>query len=391
LILAPLAVSAQFVREGAKFGVEVTPCRENTDIHPGINVINYERLHKIDTERFGGVVLDESSILKSYEGKTRTAILDAFARTPFKLACSATPAPNDHMELGNHSEFVGAMSRTEMLATFFCHDGGETQKWRLKRHALHDWWRWLCSWAVTIRMPSDLGYDDEGFRLPELRMHDHVVSAGAKYAQELGLLFVDQAAGLNAQRAARRASMDARVQKAASIVTAEPDESWLVWCELNDESVALTAAIQDAVEVTGSMDADEKEACLEDFGTGDLRVMVSKSSIAGWGMNYQNCARVVFVGLSNSFESWYQAVRRVWRFGQRRPVECHIVTCDADGAVRSNLERKRLEWEQTAYEMLVGMGDIQRAEIGALARNEEHYHPDIEMRLPAGLRSETGE
>jgi hypothetical protein len=391
LILAPLAVSAQFVREGAKFGVEVTPCRENTDIHPGINVINYERLHKIDTERFGGVVLDESSILKSYEGKTRTAILDAFARTPFKLACSATPAPNDHMELGNHSEFVGAMSRTEMLATFFCHDGGETQKWRLKRHALHDWWRWLCSWAVTIRMPSDLGYDDEGFRLPELRMHDHVVSAGAKYAQELGLLFADQAAGLNAQRAARRASMDARVQKAASIVNAEPDESWLVWCELNDESVALTAAIQDAVEVTGSMDADEKEACLEDFGTGDLRVMVSKSSIAGWGMNYQNCARVVFVGLSNSFESWYQAVRRVWRFGQRRPVECHIVTCDADGAVRSNLERKRLEWEQTSHEMLVGMGDIQRAEIGALARNEEHYRPGIRMRLPAGLRSEAGE
>jgi hypothetical protein len=388
LILAPLAVAQQFQREGQKMGVRVNVCRSGDDIHDGVNVTNYDRLHRFDPEAFGGVVLDESSCLKDYTSATRNELIEAFQKTPFRLACSATPAPNDHMELGNHAEFLGAMTRTEMLATFFCHDGGETQTWRLKGHARSDFWRWLCSWAVSIRKPSDLGYADDGYELPPLNIHEHIVPVGAEYAREAGTLFIDAASGLAAQRASRRSSLEGRVAKCAEVVDSAPDQPWLVWCDLNSESEGLAREIPGAVEVRGSDDPEDKEATLCDFIEGRARVLVTKPSIAGYGLNMQRCAHVAFVGLSNSFEAWYQAIRRTWRFGQARPVECHIILSDADGSVRANIERKRLAAEEMAEEMLAGMGDIQKTTVRAMGRDVETYEPRTRMRLPEWLITE---
>jgi Helicase conserved C-terminal domain len=280
------------------------------------------------------------------------------------------------------------MTRTEMLATFFCHDGGETQTWRLKGHARADFWRWLCSWAVSIRRPSDLGYGDEGYDLPPLNIHEHTVPVGSEYAREAGTLFIDAASGLSAQRASRRSSLGGRVQLCADLVNGKPGEPWLVWCDLNAESEGLARAIPGAVEVRGSDDAEDKETALADFIEGNVRVLVTKPSIAGYGLNMQRCSHVAFVGLSNSFEAWYQAIRRTWRFGQERPVECHLILSDADGSVRANLERKRLAAEEMADEMLSGMGDIQKATVRALARDTDTYEPNQPMRIPAWLRTE---
>jgi len=388
LILAPLAVAQQFQREGHKLGVEVNVCKSGDDVTEGVNVTNYDRLHKFEARDFGGVVLDESSCLKDYTSATRNELIQAFSLTPFRLACSATPAPNDHVELGNHAEFLGAMSRQEMLATFFCHDGGETQTWRLKGHARTDFWRWLCSWAVSIRRPSDLGYTDEGYDLPPLRVHEHMVPVGAEYAREAGTLFIDAASGLAAQRASRRSSLESRVRLCADLVNGTPGEPWLVWCDLNAESEGLAHAIPGAVEVRGSDDAEDKEAALADFIEGNVRVLVTKPSIAGYGLNMQRCAHVAFVGLSNSFEAWYQAIRRTWRFGQLRPVECHLILSDADGSVRANLERKRLAAEEMSNEMLTGMGDIQKATVRALTRDTDTYEPNERMRVPGWLKTE---
>ncbi len=382
LILTPLAVAQQFVSEGEKFGVPVKLCRIGDDVEPGVNVTNYERIHHFDPASFAGVVADESSILKDYTSATRNMLIESFARTPFRLACTATPAPNDQMELGNHAEFLGVMTRTEMLAMFFTHDGGETQTWRLKGHAQKDFWRWVCSWAVNIRAPSDLGYYDDGFILPELRIHERVVSCGDDMAKRQGALFTVEARSLDEQRAARRASMPERVAEAARIVNAEPSESWLVWCDLNAESEALTTAITDAVEVTGSDSVEHKETTLHGFTKRSPRVLVSKPSLAGWGMNWQHCARVVFVGLSHSFEAWYQAIRRTYRFGQTRPVECYVVTSDAEGAVVANLKRKQSDAETMALGMVEHMRDITRAELSATKRDSTEYRPTVRMVVP---------
>lgn len=387
LILAPLAVAQQFRREGAKLGAEVTVCRSAADVRPGINVANYERLHLFDASVFGAVVLDESSVLKDFTSSTRNMLIETFRATPFRLCCTATPAPNDQMELGNHAEFLGVMSRVEMLATFFVHDGGDTSTWRLKGHAREAFWRWLCSWAVTIRKPSDLGYENGAFELPPLRIHEHIVPVGPDFAKAAGALFVTDADGLAAQRGARKASLDARVKVAADLVNASEDP-WLVWCDLNEESEKLAASIRDCVEVKGADDADFKESALAAFAEGTPRVLVSKPSIAGYGLNLQRCAHVAFVGLSNSFEAWYQAIRRTWRFGQTREVHAHLIVSDADGSVRANLDRKRRDAETLAEEMLVGMGDIQRSTIRALARETESYAPATPMRVPSWLRTE---
>lgn len=388
LILAPLAVAQQFAREGQKLGVNVRVCREQCDVHDGVNVTNYERLSKFDTAAFGGVGLDESSILKDFNSSTRNELIESFGRTPFRYAFSATPAPNDQMELGNHAEFLGAMTRTEMLSMFFVHDGGSTQDWRLKGHARKDFWAWLCSWAVNIRRPSDLGYEDGSFSLPPLRIHEHVVPVGDSFARELGTLFVTQAEGLSAQRAARRSSLSNRVARCAEVVAQAPDRQWLIWCDLNDESGALADAIPGAVEVRGSDDAADKEKALLAFADGSIRVLVTKPSIAGHGMNFQGCHDVAFVGLSNSFEQWYQAIRRTWRFGQTSAVDCHVIISDADGGVRANLERKQRDAETMAAEMLSGMGDVQRATVRGLERNATPYRPAFPIVVPDWLRTE---
>jgi hypothetical protein len=367
LILAPLAVATQTQREGQKFGVPVTVCRAQADVQPGVNVTNYEMLHAFDPPAFAGVVLDESSILKSYDGAMRTMILDAFAATPYRLACTATPAPNDWMELGNHAEFVGSMSRTEMLSMFFTHDGGETQKWRLKGHATQDFWRWVCSWAVMLKRPSDLGYDDTGFDLPEMVIVHHTVESDHAAAESRGRLFNLNAHTLDERRESRRSTIGLRVDELQRIVAADPG-AWLIWCNLNAEADASEAAIFDAVQVAGSDSLDVKVARMAGFTAGEHRVMVSKPSIAGFGMNWQHCHNVAFVGLSDSYEQFYQAVRRCYRFGQQHTVTVHIITADTDAAVVANIRRKEQAAQTMNEEMIRNMADLSAAELHGTAR-----------------------
>ena len=347
IVLAPLAVAEQTQREGEKFGINVHVCGSQDDVNPGINITNYEKLGKFDLSAFQGIVLDESSILKSYNGATRTAIIESSQSIPYRLACTATPSPNDLMELGNHAEFLGVMTRAEMLASFFIHDGGDTSKWRLRGHAQSAFWDWVAEWAVILRKPSDLGYEDNGFILPDLTIHDEVVDSD--FAPE-GQLFQSGAMSLSDRRRARRQSLDDRVAKCAEMVN-RSDETWVVWCDLNDESKALASAIPDAVEITGSDSHEVKERRMNDFTDGKIRVLVSKPSICGWGMNWQHCANMAFVGLSDSYEQQYQAIRRCWRFGQTRPVNVHVITSSGEGAVVKNIERK----EKAAQDLYKGM------------------------------------
>lgn len=374
LILAPLAVAAQTVREGEKFGIAVKYAREQHQAEQGITITNYEMLEHFDPSEFDGVVLDESSILKAYDGKTRTRIIDAFAKTPFRLACTATPAPNDYMELGNHAEFLGVMSRVEMLAMFFVHDGGETQQWRLKGHAESEFWKWLCSWAVMIRKPSDLGYDDGDFTLPEMVMHQSTVKVDKPTD---GYLFPLEAQSLQDRLAARRSTITERVEDCAAIVNATK-RPFLVWCNLNSESDALVKAIPDAVEVKGSDSNDAKERAMLGFTDGSIRVLVTKPSIAGFGMNWQHCADMAFVGLSDSYEQFYQAVRRCWRFGQHNTVNVHVITAETEGAVVANIKRKEADAMSMAENMVEHMKDLNAEALrGATVRVKSEYKRDV--------------
>lgn len=384
LILAPLAVASQTIREGAKFGISATYCRDQQSADESgsqIIITNYEMLEKFDPTKYTGVVLDESSILKSYTGKFRNLIIDSFQETPYRLACTATPAPNDFMELGNHAEFLGAMSRVEMLSMFFVHDGGETQKWRLKGHAEEPFWKWLCSWSVMIRKPSDIGYDDGGFILPEMVIHQHQIKSEAIPE---GFLFAVEAQTLQERQQARRASTDERVKECAGLIT--DNDPWLIWCNMNDESAKLTKSIQDAVEVKGSDKQDVKEQRLIGFSDGDIRVMVTKPSIAGFGMNWQHCSNMAFVGLSDSYEQFYQAVRRCWRFGQKKTVNVHVITADTEGAVVRNIQRKEADAERMASEMVKHMAVINAENIKGFQRESTNYDPVLSIKLPNFLK-----
>ena len=390
LILAPLAVSKQTKREGEKFGIEVNICRSQADVKPGINITNYEMLEHFDPDKFAGIVLDESSILKSFTGKIRTQIIEAFASVPYKLSCTATPAPNDYMELGNQSEFLRVMSRTEMLSTFFVHDGGDTAKWRLKGHAEDKFWEWIASWAVVIEKPSDLGYEDGEFILPKLNMFEHVVEVDEIIEMADGQLSLvpNIAQTLNERRAARRNSMEGRVKKAAELAN-NSNEQWLVWCDLNAESEMLTKAINKAVEVKGSDKSEHKENAMIDFAESKIKDLVTKPSIAGWGMNWQNCHNMIFVGLSDSYEMLYQAIRRCWRFGQDHPVNVHIVIGEQEGAVKANIERKERDYQRMFAEMVKHTQDILSKEIHGTVRISEEYKADKKMTIPQWLKGET--
>lgn len=388
LILAPLAVAAQTAGEGESMGVNVTVCRDDSDVRPGINVTNYDRLHRFDPRRFDAVVLDESSIIKHHDAKTLRALLDAFSGTPFRLACTATPAPNDHTELGTHAEFMGICSRAEMLSEFFCHDGGETQTWRLKGHARQAFWRWVASWGLLLRKPSDLGYDDADYDLPPLHVHEHIVAAPADTYRSQGLLFAVEARTLMDRRKARKASTSDRVNACAARVIEEAGEPWVVWCDLNAESEALARAIPGAVEVRGSMDADAKERAFIDFAAGKVRVLVTKPSIAGFGLNWQHCARQAFVGLTDSWEAYYQSVRRSLRFGQKRDVHAHLYASEAEGAVLANLKRKEADAKRMAEELSRETAGAVRAEVRGLARETNEYRPGVRMCVPAWMKSE---
>jgi len=383
LIHAPLAVSKQTEREGKKFGIKCKVVASDIEIRkPGVYVTNYEKMRHFDASRFGGVVLDESSILKSFNGATRNLLIDRYHDTPMKLACTATPAPNDFMELGNHSEFFGVLSRTEMLSTFFVHDGGDTAKWRLKGHAEEEYWKWICQWAVMIRKPSDLGYSDAGFDLPPLNLH-HVTVRG-KNAME-GFLFPVEAQTLQERRDARRGSLADRVSACAELVNAST-EPWLIWCDLNAEGDALTKAIPGSVQVAGADKDADKESRMMGFSDQEFRVLISKPSICGYGMNWQHCPNVAFVGLSDSYEMFYQAIRRCWRFGQTKPVNAYIITCEQEGAVVKNIERKEADAMRMAREMVKHMSVYNTEAIHKqTTRTADIYSAGQRMQLPSFL------
>lgn len=372
LILAPLAVSEQTKREGEKFGISVTVCENQNDCVNGINITNYEKLDRFVAKEFVGVVLDESSILKSYSGKVRTAIVQNFHEVPYKLACTATPAPNDYMELGNHSEFCGVMTRAEMLSMFFVHDGGQTSKWRLKGHAEDVFWQWLATFSVFIDNPKNIGYDMDGFDLPKLNINEIVVDGDSPISETLTL---------SERRQARKDSLELRCGKAAELVN-NSDEQWLVWCDLNGESSRLHELISESVEVKGSDKPEHKSESMLAFSDGRIKALVTKPSIAGFGMNWQNCHNMIFTGLSDSYEQYYQAVRRCWRFGQERPVNVYIIISQKEGCVKENIERKQSDFLKMQKEMTELTKEITKKELRSTCRISTPYEPNVKMKLP---------
>lgn len=384
LMLAPLAVSAQHEREATKFGLDAKAIREPSEISgPRVYITNYDRLAKFDPSIFGGVILDESSILKSFTGKTTKALIEAFARTPYRLCCTATPAPNDHMELGTHSEFLGVMRQNMMLQRWFIHDSMDTGTWRMKGHAAADFWSWVASWARCISKPSDIGLSDEGYVLPELDVRRHVIvsdrsiDSGEEKDGQARLFRMPDTSATSIHRE-KRMTTDRRADAIAALVN-DSDETWVVWCDTDYEADALTARIPDAIEVRGSMAPEEKEAKLVAFSTGKARVIVTKPSIAGFGLNWQHCARMAFVGLSFSYESFYQAVRRCWRFGQSRAVQVHVACADTEEAIWQTVSRKAGDHDAMKAAMSQAMARaVKRAAV-------ENYKPRKQLQMPGWL------
>jgi superfamily II DNA or RNA helicase len=383
LIVAPLAVSQQTHREGLKFGIEANYSRDGSKSSCGITITNYEMLHNFNPGDFEGIVLDESSILKSYTGKYRTQLIDEWSSIPHRLCCTATAAPNDLMELGNHAEFMGAMSRGEMLSMFFVHDGGETQKWRLKGHALQEYWKWVCSWAIMMRKPSDLGYDDKDFILPSLNMHE--ITVDVDHTKAVNNLFLMEAQTLQERQRARKSSLKERCERAAEIANSS-DEPWLIWCDRNDESTMLKKLINDAVEVKGSDSISHKENSMLGFSDGSVKRLISKPSICGFGMNWQHCCKTIFTGLSDSYEKFYQSLRRVYRFGQKKEVDAYIITSVLEGAVLANIKRKEKQAQEMADGMVKNMHVYNEKNIKATTRDQTKYNPTIKMSLPSFMK-----
>ena len=372
LILAPLAVADQTKREAEKFGYIAEVVERQEDCIDGINITNYEKLDRFVSKEFVGVVLDESSILKSYSGKVRTAIINNFHEVPYKLACTATPAPNDYMELGNHSEFCGVMTRPEMLSMFFVHDGGETSKWRLKGHAEDVFWQWLATFSVFVDNPRNIGYEVDGYDLPELKINEIVVDGDEPTKEKLTL---------TERRQARKDSLIERCSKAAELVN-NSDEQWLVWCDLNDESHKLHELINESVEVRGGDKDTYKSTSMLNFSNGGTKCLVTKPKIAGFGMNWQNCHNMIFTGLSDSYEQYYQALRRCWRFGQAHEVNVYIIISAKEGCVKENIERKQTDFLKMQAEMTELTKDITKKELKSTCRISTPYEPRTTMKLP---------
>lgn len=349
LIVAPLAVCHQTVREASKLGYTAAYVRDDSDITgPGLWVTNYENVPNIDPETIDAVVLDESSILKQSDGKTRTMLIDHFSEVPARLACSATPAPNDPEELTNQAEFLGRMQRNHMLAAYFVHDQINAGGYRLKGHAKDPMIKWMATWAVALRRPSDIGGDDDGYNLPGLNIQSHLIPVPI---QQEGQLFATDIGGVSGRAKVRKETMADRVAKTAELVAAEPDEPWLIWCGLNAEADAITAAIPGAVNVHGSLTPEEKADLLMQFADGTIRVLVTKPSIASMGMNWQHCARMIFCGLSDSYEAYYQCIRRCYRYGQSRVVDVHIVLAEIESQIAHNVANK----ERKASEITIAL------------------------------------
>jgi hypothetical protein len=380
LILTPLAVSFQTIGEAAKFDIKASRSIDGT-VHP-ITVTNYERLHYFKPEDFSGVVCDESSILKSFDGARRTEITAFMRRVQYRLLCTATAAPNDYIELGTSSEALGCLGYTDMLGKFFKNDQGnvvkamrgisarnqfsDDGKWRFKGHAEKPFWQWVCSWARAVRRPSDLGYENDGFILPALTEQEHHVDVQSIAS---GMLFNLPAVGLKEQRDERRRSITERCQKVADLVSDRSRQS-LIWCHLNDEGDMLENLIPDAVQVSGKNSDDEKEDAFIRFAKGEHRALITKPKIGAWGLNFQNCHHVTFFP-SHSFEQYYQGVRRCWRFGQKYPVHVDIVTTEGEQSVLANLQRKATAADTMFANLIAEMNQAMHVERTAKFTNKE--------------------
>jgi superfamily II DNA or RNA helicase len=386
LMLAPLAVSAQHLREAERFGIDAAISRfGQPPSSPKIVITNYERLERFDPADYAGVILDESSILKNFSGVTSRKLIDAFSQMRFRLAGSATPAPNDHTELGQHSAFLGVMPSSEMLSRFFIADQANAGVYRLKRPAVRPFWDWVASWARCVSKPSDLGFSDDDFVLPPLNIERHIVAsdrsldAGAEKDGQMRLFRIPERSATSLHKE-KRLTSSPRAAQVAEIVALYPDEPICLWVDTDYEAAAIKEALPNVVEVHGKMDADLKEELLDSFSKGETRVLLTKPKLAGMGLNWQHCHTTVFCGVSHSYESFYQAVRRFWRFGQRRPVTAHIVLSDTEAEIAAVVDRKAGDHDRMKREMAAAM-------MRAVRSHEilEPYQPTMQATLPAWL------
>jgi len=392
LLLCPLAVAWQTKAEAEKFqiGSEVKVCREQADVIDGINITNYERLHLFDAEEFGGIVLDESSVLKNYTGKTKQQLCNLFTQTPFRLCCTATPAPNDRMELGNHAEFLGVMPSSEMLSRWFINDTMKAGGYRLRSYAKNDFWRWVASWSVCVTKPSDIGCDDEGYDVPELIVHEHITRDETTAE---GFLFnTGNAVSATTVHREKRISLAAKVKVVEGLVLGDKNKApWTIWCGTDYEADALIKALRGAsggmVEVRGSQKPEQKEAGLRSFSECKSRIIVTKASLGGFGLNWQHCHQTVWFA-SFSYEEWYQAIRRLWRFGQKNAVHCHCLMSEAEQSIKKAIERKQKEHAEMQEEMRSLMHEAMQSLWGGNNRPTK-YTNTLRVGTPSWLHSKT--
>lgn len=382
LILSPLSIVKQTAHEAEKFGVcEVTICRSAEDVRSGVNITNYEMVEHFNPDAFVGIVLDESSIIKSFTSKTQGELTALFSKTPYKLLCTATIAPNDYTEIGTSCEFLGIMSRTEMLATYFIHDGGKTSDWRLKKAGVSKFWEWFATWAIYFNSPQDLGYEIKGYDLPDLNMTTILTQSEIEDYQ----MFVKVAETLQERREARKESMEDRTDKAYEL-TQQDNAQWLIWVDYNDESDMIRRKIPDCVEIKGSDDPEVKAQASTDFAESKIRCLVSKPSIFGFGSNFQSCHNMIFCGLSDSYERFYQAVRRCWRFGQTQTVNVYIILSEKEVSILENVKRKQAQMDEMQKNMTALMKDVTLSEIQHTTRITTSYIPAKDFVIPAFLK-----
>jgi hypothetical protein len=380
----PVGVRQQTKSEAEKFGidVDVVIANEQGDVINGVNLVNYEKLHHFDPTTFAGVVLDESSILKNAFGKIKRQLVEGYSKAPYRLACTATPSPNDHIELGTHAEFLGICEREDMLSKFFVHDGSDTSKWRLRGHAKKHFWEWVASWSVCISKPSDIGGDDTGYELPELYVRRHTVEVNESNEVE-GYLFNTSGISATTVHEEKRLTCEARCNRVAEIVN-ELDEPVIIWCDTNYEADALLDRLSNCSEIRGCHKESYKESLLNDFSSGNIQKLITKPSVAGFGMNWQHCNRQVFAGLSYSFESYYQAVRRCWRFGQTSDVYVDIVLANTESSLHSAVASKEADHRLMRSEMAEAMRSVSRRNIG-IDKGKARYKPAINASIPSFL------
>ena len=384
LIIAPLAVSFQTIQLAKKeMSIDINLCENQDDIINGINITNYEKLHKFDVSILCAVCLDESSIIKSFSSSTRNQIIEMFSKTKYRLACTATPAPNDYIELGNHAEYLGSMTRVEMLSTFFINDTKDTGKWRLKGHVKNNiYWKWLASWSVMIEKPSDIGFEDGLFILPEIIYHENILKSDAKPKSGF---FLQAAKTMEDRRHVRNDTIQERVNDAAKIIN-QNDNGWVIWVNLNSEGEFANKQIENSVEVAGRHSDEIKADRMLGFSNGKYLRLISKPKIAGFGMNFQICSNAAFIGLSDSWEQFYQAVRRIWRFGQKNKVHIHIFIEEREGNVLKNIHRKEKQARTMLENMIINMKDLMQTELGQTSRTFIDYLPIKDMESPEWLK-----